>query len=217
MNPNVIPIHGKHDECTLVKATVKGVSKNSLMIDAGFGVVNARTAFSCLVAPVVGDIVLVNQSANAYHVLAVLERSAEQDMTLSFPANVKMQATQGKLDLISTEDISLLTSAETHLIASKLNMTSGNMDVTTGKLTSRTKEVESHSQSVKLYTDIINTVAKQITQRTEILVRWVEGVETLNIGNLIQTVRKNYTSHSHQAVITARKDMRIDGERIHMG
>jgi hypothetical protein len=47
--------------------------------------------------------------------------------------------------------------------------------------------------------------------------RIVEGVETLSIGNLIQHIRQNYTSHSHQTVITARKDMRIDGERIHMG
>ena len=30
-------------------------------------------------------------------------------------------------------------------------------------------------------------------------------------------IRKNYTSHADQAVITASKDMRIDGERIHMG
>jgi hypothetical protein len=60
-------------------------------------------------------------------------------------------------------------------------------------------------------------VAKQITQKTDMLLRWVEGVETLSIGNLIQNVRQNYTSHSQQAVITASKDMRIDGERIHMG
>ena len=217
MNPNIIPIHGQHDECSLVKATVKGVSKQSLMIDTGAGVVNARIAFSCLVAPVAGDVVLANHAVNDYYVLAVLERPAEQDMTLAFPANVKMQAVDGQLDLIATKNINLLTCAETNMTSAKLNMISGNMDVTTGKLTSRTQEVESHSQNVRLYTNMLSTVAKQITQKTEILVRWVEAVETLNIGNLIQNVRKNYTSHSDQAVITASKDMRIDGERIHMG
>jgi hypothetical protein len=45
----------------------------------------------------------------------------------------------------------------------------------------------------------------------------INRTEILNIGNLVQNIRKNFTSHSRQAVITASKDMRIDGERIHMG
>ena len=217
MIPNIIPLHAKHDECSLVKATVKGVSSQSLMIDIGAGVINARVAFSCLVVPVIGDVVLVNHVANDYYVLAVLERLAEQNMTLAFPANVKMLAADGQLDLIATKNICLMSSAETHMMAGKMHMTAGDMNITTGKLTSRSQEIESHSQSVKLYTNILNTVAKQITQKTDMLLRWVEGVETLSIGNLIQNVRQNYTSHSQQAVITASKDMRIDGERIHMG
>jgi hypothetical protein len=70
---------------------------------------------------------------------------------------------------------------------------------------------------MKMYTQMFSSVARQVNQKTDILVRWVEQVETLNIGNLIQNVRKNYTSHSDQAVITAKKDMLINGERIHMG
>jgi len=217
MNPKVIPLHSQNEECGLIKAKVKGVSKDSVMIDTGAGVINAQVAFSCLVAPEAGDTVLVNQSTSDYYILAVLVRPAEQDMTLSFPADVKMKALDGQIDLVATKDINLLTSADTHMLAGNLHMTSGNMDITTGKLTSQTREIESHSQSTKIYTDVLTTVAKRISQKTDILVRWVESVETLNIGNLIQNVRKNYTSHSEQAVITTTKDMRIDGERIHMG
>ena len=47
--------------------------------------------------------------------------------------------------------------------------------------------------------------------------RWIEGVETLNIGDLVQTVRRAYTTRAERAVITAQKDVMIDGERIHMG
>ncbi len=217
MTPNVIPLHGNHNECQFITAIVKGVSSQSLMVDTGKGVVNARTAFSCLVTPEVDDIVLVNEVENDYYVLSVLERPTEQNMTLAFPANVKLQAVDGQLDLIAAKDINLLTSADTHMLSSHLHITTGNMDINTAKLTSRTQEIESHSKDVKLYTDMLSTVAKQISQKTNVLVRWVESVETLNIGNLIQNVRKNYTSHSNQAIITAKKDMRIDGERIHMG
>lgn len=217
MNPNIIPIQAKQADCRLVNASVKGVSQQTVMIGLGVGVVNARTAFSCLVAPMVGDNVLVSQTGSDYFVLAVLERDATQDMALNFPANVKMAAPKGQIDVIAGKDVNLLSTAKTNLLSAEINMTSSEMNVNAGKLTAHMTDVESHSQSVKLYTHMFSSVAKQVSQKTDILVRWVEQVETLNIGNLIQNVRKNYTSHSDQAVITASKDMRIDGERIHMG
>ena len=217
MIPKIIPLHDKDDECSLLHAVVKGVSKESFMIDTGSGVVNSRAAFSCLVAPQVGDTVLVNHSASDYYLLAVLDRPSGQDMTLAFPADVKFHVTNGQFDLLATKDINLMTTAKTRMLSGDVDISAATMDVNTGKLTTRTQEVESYSQNVKLHTHALSTVAKQISQKTDILIRWVENVETLNIGNLIQNVRKNYTSHSNQAVITAKKDVRIDGERIHMG
>ena len=163
------------------------------------------------------DTVLVSLVDNNYFILAVLARPAVQDMTLTFPASVKMQVADGQLDLVASQDINLLSAAKTTMLSDSLHMASASMDINTGKLTATTQVIESHSTEIKLYTGMLSTVAKQITQKTGILVRWVESVETLNIGNLIQNVRHNYTSHSDQAVITAKQDMRIDGERIHMG
>jgi hypothetical protein len=217
MNPKVIPIQGNQQENRLIKAMVKGVAKQTVMIDTGEGVLNARTAFSCLVLPLEGDTVLVNQSGNDFYILSVLEREAEQDMTLNYPANVKMTAASGQIDIVSSEDINLTSASDTRLLSRNINMNSAGIELNTGKLNANAQEVESHSKTVKLYTSTLNIVAKQMVQRTELLMRWVEGVETLNIGNLIQKVRHNYTSHSNQAVITATQDMKIDGERIHMG
>ena len=217
MNPNVIPIQTNQDDSRMFNAIVRNVSEQGLMIDMGVGVVTARAAFSCLVTPIVGDNVLVSLTGSDYFVLAVLERDTTQDIALNFPANVKMTAADGQVDIIAGSDVNLLSSAKTSLLSSQINMTSAEMNVNAGKLTAHTTDIESHSKSVKLYTQMFNSVARQVTQKTDILVRWVEQVETLNIGNLIQNVRKNYTSHSNQAVITASKDMRIDGERIHMG
>jgi hypothetical protein len=217
MNPKVIPIHGAQDDCILRLAIVKGVSERSLMIDFGAGVINARVAFSCLVEPIAGDSVLVNQSGNDYFVLSVLERQAEQNMALSFPADVKILARKGQIDFVADQDLNFLSTKTTNILSAKLNLTSANMNINTSKLTALATDIESHSQTVSMYSNVFNSVTKQISQKTDILIRWVEQVETLNIGNLIQNVRKNYTSHSDQAVITASKDMRIDGERIHMG
>ena len=78
-------------------------------------------------------------------------------------------------------------------------------------------DLVTHVNDAKIFAGSLHTVAKRVTQRFDALMRWVETVETLNIGNLIQNVRGALASHSHHAVITARKDVKIDGERIHMG
>jgi hypothetical protein len=217
MNPKIIPLNHQNNDCNFLKAQVKGVGENSVMIDTGQGVVNAVQAFSCLVKPQANDTVLVSYDINVYHILSVLERPESQSMTLSFPSDVQIKADDGEVNVLASKDIKLSSAAETSLLSARLNITSGSANVLTEKLNVRTQEMEGRARSIQLHSDIISTVAKQVSQRAEVLVRWVEKVETLNIGSLIQNVRKTYSSHSQQAVITAKKDMRIDGERIHMG
>jgi hypothetical protein len=217
MNPKVIPIQAHQDNCRLFKAVVNNVSKQGLFIDYASAVINVQVAFSCLVTPIEGDTVLVNQSGSDYFVLSVLEREADQDIALNFPANVKLTALDGQVNVVSGKDINLFSTAKTNLVSADINMTSKEMNLSTGKLTAHTTEIESHSKTVKLYALLLSSVTKQVIQKADTVIRKVEQVETLNIGSLIQIIRKNYTSHSNQAVITASKDVRIDGERIHMG
>jgi len=217
MNPEIIPFNNRSADSGLIRAQVTAVTGDRIVIDTDIGIATSSTAFSCLVSPQPGDTVLVNYSGDGYYILAILERPDSQDMALDFPADVKMKSPSGKIDLVAGKDINLLSACDTHMLSDNLHVNSGNLDVTTGKLTSRSREIEAHTGSLGLFTRSLNLVAKEITQKTDMLVRWVENVETLNIGNLIQNVRRNYTSHSDQAVITATKDMRIDGERIHMG
>ena len=77
--------------------------------------------------------------------------------------------------------------------------------------------IEAHSKKVKLFSKSIDTISSRITQRTDVLMRWVENVETLNIGNMVQSIRNTKVCHAKQTIMTAKQDMRIDAERIHMG
>lgn len=217
MNPKIIPFNSRTGDSGLIRAQVTAVTGERVVIDTDIGIVTSSTAFSCLVSPQPGDTVLVNCSGDGYYILAILERPDSQDMSLDFPADVKMKSPNGQIDMVSGKDINLLSACDTRMLSANLHVNAGAMDINTGKLTSRSSEIEAHTGSLGLFARSLNLVAKEITQKTDMLVRWVETVETLNIGNLIQNIRRNYTSHSDQAVITAKKDVRIDGERIHMG
>ena len=147
MNPKVIPLNQQVNECNLLKAQVKGVGLNSVMVDTGQAVVNATQAFSCLVTPQANDTVLVSCDLNDYHVLAVLERPDSQNMTLSFPSDVQIKADDGEVNVLASNGIKLSSAAETSLLSARLNMTSGSMDVLTKKINVQTQEIEGQAPS----------------------------------------------------------------------
>jgi len=63
----------------------------------------------------------------------------------------------------------------------------------------------------------IDTVAKTLLQKLKNSIRTIEGVDQTNAQDAITTVRNLYSLRSRQAAILARKDIKIDAERIHMG
>lgn len=216
MNPNIIPIKANSENSDYLVAEVRSLAKDKAIIDCHGSVISAKKAFSCLVAPRVGDRVMVNSVEGDYFILAILERRGLQDMTLDFPSSVQMDAKAG-VGIAARGNIDMLTSTSCNLMANDLNMSSSSMKLQTGTLTSQTERIEAHTRDIHLFAEMLNTVAERVTQRATMVVRWVEGMETLNIGNLIQKIRHNYTTHADQAVVTAKSDMRIDAKRIHMG
>ena len=63
----------------------------------------------------------------------------------------------------------------------------------------------------------MNLVTDRLTQRIKNSFKTVEGLDQQTSLNFLQTIGKTLSIRSRDAVITARKDVKIDGERIHMG
>lgn len=217
MKADILSLTASNAECTLMTARVKGAAGDSVMIDIDGSAVSAGLAFSCLVKPMAGDKVLVTNSERECHVLAVLERSAGRETTIEFPGDARLSAPNGRMNLASGTELNLIGAQKTRMVSADTQIVSGRVSVHVDTLSARANKTETRLGAVQVFADSIDTVAKRITQRVDTLMRWVEGVETLSIGSLIQNVRKIMTSHSHHAVITAKSDIKIDAERIHMG
>jgi hypothetical protein len=217
VKPKIIPFPTVTAECTLESAVVKGVAENTVMIASESGAINARCAFSCLVRPVAGDKVLISRSPGECFVLAVLERADSPDLDLDFPGNVSLNTALGGITLNSTGDLAMITAGTNRIVAADTQMTSGDLTVAANHLTTRVSRLDACLEEVSIVAGTIMNVAHLITQRADVVTRWVENIEVLTIGNLFQNVRKTLSSHAHEAVITATTDLRIDAERIHMG
>lgn len=218
MKANIYGFPGTDQECSVINATIKSSGGSSIVLDTHSGVVTAERAFSCIVEPETGDQVLVNKSGNQYHVLAILSRPGEsQNTCLSFDGDMKIRVPHGNAEIISGNNIDLIAPKTLRTAAENTQFLSKNMTIATSKLTAKADNIEAHSTHIKLFAKFVDTISSRISQRTDVLMRWVENVETLNIGNMIQNIRHTKVCHANQTVMTAKQDMRIDAERIHMG
>lgn len=217
MRTNVIPIHPSETGHVGLTGTVKGVADKSVMIETRQGVINAGVAFSCLVTPEPGDQVLFSRSERSCYVLAILERSSGKNMQMDFPGDVRLKTANGRMDLAAATDLNLVAGEKGSLTGSTTALAGTTVHVTAGELSAQADAINTHAKTANVFIDAVDVVARRITQRAENVMRWVEQIETLHIGSLIQHVRRAMLSHSYHASITASKDVRIDGERIHMG
>jgi hypothetical protein len=178
----------------------------------------ARRAVSCLVRPVVGDTVLVfiDNKGQAY-ILSILERLDTGATRLSVDNDLVIESTADSIILAARESISLTSPG-------KASIHGGDVAITGRKGLFQLHQVEMvtdaatvHAKSGRLFANSIETVANTLTQRLQNCFRFVESLDQLKAGSLLQSVRKLMSLKTQQAVILAEQDVKIDGERIHMG
>ncbi|CBL44809.1 Hypothetical protein HDN1F_12260 [gamma proteobacterium HdN1] len=201
------PLPARQSAAAFHHAKVLGGDSAHFMLQGSQGVFAARCAVSCLVVPVAGDQVLVSSSDNVHYILAVLTHDASAAAELRLPPKTQIKCSehleiQGTQIGIQSADLNL-TSVRSHWISGALKLYANRLDA--------------QHEEVNFRAGTVQSLMQRVVQRADTVMRWVEGVETANIGQCIKTVREAWTLHAKHAVLTARSDVRIDGERIHMG
>jgi hypothetical protein len=171
--------------------------------------ISAAKAFSCLVEPQPGDIVLFSREpGRKNHILSITERPDDVNASLKFPGEVTLNAAQG-LNLSSAQDITLASEQITVLASTGL-LSIDSLNAVGTKLMAKIDHVQTVAETVE-------TVAGQLLQKLKNSFRLVEGVDQTRAQDVITTVRNLYSMRSKQAAILAKKDIKVDAERIHMG
>ena len=211
----VLPQHNNVSQTEM--AIVQGGFGRDFMVLCERGVMRATLAFSCLVIPEAGDKVLINNSGKENHILAIIERPQNNDMKLSFPGNVAFEAKSGDINLTTAQQLNMSSAKKMQLTTTQLAITSIDAKVRSENFSISGDKVTSHWREVNSISSAMNLIVERLSQRIKNSFRLVDGVDQQKSQNYMQTVEKTLSIRSRDAVITARKDVKIDGERIHMG
>jgi hypothetical protein len=181
---------------TLMTATEIGIETD------GGESLHARQAASCLLAPTIGDRVLLCVLDGESYVLAVLERDNRHAAEIGVPGARKVTLTAGET----------------------LELSAPKMQLAAGRLSLMARAIAQSGQVLtSSFKNIVETVvdktigARTVTTTAETRTSVIRDVEMLNAGSLVQTIETVATQNSEIALVTARRDVRLDAERVSVG
>lgn len=177
---------------------VKGIESDRLVVADEAGLIRARRAKGCLVEPAIGDLVLISRAGEIAYVLAVLEGAGPTRL-----------AAAGALEIASQTRLSLS--------APELESEFGTANIGIDRLTYRGRLAEIGLEGAKLVAERVHTMAGDALAELGRSIRRIAGLDQTAAGIIDQRAEDCAALHGRFTTITADKDVRIDGDQIHMG
>jgi len=164
--------------------------------------IHALQATSCLLAPVIGDTVLVFKGPDQSFVLSVLVRQAE---------------VTAEIGVTGAQDVALKTKGSLALSAPHVNISARRLTLLSENLMQTGKQLVSNfSRSLETCVDkMLN--ARTVTTTAQSRSSAIKETETLKAGILVQNIDSVATQNSEVSMITAEEDVRLDAKRVSMG
>jgi hypothetical protein len=197
-------------------AIVMSVNERGCQVAIGTESFQARVAFSCLVKPEAGDVVLAVVSQEKVYITSILERRSSA-MILEAPGDVLLAAPRGTVHIAAAKQLTLDGGraiecsaeksseyfSEKHITASTLKVNAGGLDVS--------------GDTVALSATRAISTSDDLYVHTQQSVRTIENTEITKAGSSLQDYDSLLRMHAKTASITTDDDIKIDGRLIHMG
>lgn len=201
----------------ILSGTIQSIDERGYKIESYAGDYTATRAFSCMVEPQMADTVLFSLNARECHILSITERPDSNATTLTFPGDVNFKTSQGQLNIQGQHGVNIVSEKTINLVSEEVSLTAKKALFCIDNLTAIGSTLVSKISHVQTIAHTVETVAEHLLQKLKNSFRQIEGVDQSKVGDAIYTVKNLYSMRSKQAAILAKKDIKIDAERIHMG
>lgn len=189
----------------------------ALSVRAGASVLRARRAASCLLAPLVGDKVLLVTDQDEAYVLAVLERAQPNQATLELPGDTEIRTAGGRLRLSARDGIGMETASDVSLLATRLNVSAVQGEVLVNSLSFTGDLLRGCIDRIKLVGRSFDSVLDRYCQRVGRSYRHVDEIDQVKASQMYYEAKNTFSLHSKNTVMTADELVKVDAEQIHMG
>lgn len=175
-----------------------------------------KRAASCLLAPEVGDTVLISgPDHQRVYLLDVVEQANPEASLLQVPGLLRVSA--GKVEIESRGNIALQSAQDLTLASAKLNIQSDKGMCVVNEMEYLGKKVKSTVGFFHFIGNVYESIVDRLSWISRSSFKVTEGVEQVRAGMIDYEAEKTARLHSKYTVVTAEDLVKVDGKQIHMG
>ncbi len=181
------------------------------------GLLEARRAKSCLVAPEIGDKVLCAIEADEAYVLAVLAGAEGAKTAITVDGDLELRARGGSVAVAGTEGVGIVSGGDLALTSRALNITAKQGSVAIDELGFFGRLLQAEVTKVVLVAQEMDSVFTRLSQRAKRVFRFVEEIDQTRAGSIDMRAQNLVAVRGENTIVSARVLAKIDGEQIHLG
>lgn len=186
---------------------------------AGRTIVATRAA-SCLLEPRGGDQVLLATSDHGpAFVLAVLVQAdpSREPSVLSVDGDLTVRSKNGKVSVVGAEAVSLASGTEVSVAAPELSVRALRTTFFSESLSFIGRTLDAEVERLKTAARAVDRAFDRVTERVKRSYRTIDEVEHVKARELDVVVEGNASIHAENALVSADKLVKLDGEQVHLG
>jgi hypothetical protein len=178
----------------------------------------ARRAASCLLAPDIGDEVLISgPDAGRVYLIAVIEQADPSRARLELGGDVALESAGGNLALESPRDISLRGGAAVRIETGELDLRAREARCTADRIRYVAAELLATVGTTRLVGKAYEAVLDRMTLMSRLSFRTTDEVEQVRAGTLDYQAEQAARIHANYTMVTGSELVKVDAKQIHMG
>ncbi|WP_437723517.1 DUF3540 domain-containing protein [Sorangium sp. So ce861] len=199
-------------------ATVIAAGAGGLVVRASSGDYRSRRAASCLLAPAVGDLVLVAiLSSGGVYVLAVLDRKAGAPGAIAYDGDLRVELPAGRLELAAQEGVGVVSGKDVSVAAGEVAVKAARGSLLVQGMSIIGGLLSAEIDTVKVVAGALDSALDRLSQRVKRSYRFVEEVDQVKAEQIDYAAKKMMRLHAGNALMSADELVKLDGEQIHVG
>ena len=210
-------LHEEADGVALSYALVAGSLGGRLLVRCGDAVQPALRAAGCLLAPEMGDMVLVATTASCEsYVLSVLARASGAPGTMGLSEGLTVDASPGRLVLHGGQ-VAIHASSGLELSADEVAICANRTAIRSLSLALSGELLRVVFSRTKTVAGAVERVLGRVVERVARVYRRVDDFEDVKAGRYSMTVQESLRMKSGSMSLEARGSVDVDGDKIRLG
>lgn len=179
---------------------------------------HARRAASCLLAPAVGDTVLISgPDRERVYLIAVIEQADPSRHRIEVDGDLTLATRSGAIAFDSAQDLHLKSAAALRLESETLALRADQAECVVDGMRYTGREVTATVGKTRLIGKVYEAVVDRLVQMSRNVFRTTDEVEHVRAGNLDYQAEQSARVHARYTMVTGDDLVKVDAKQIHMG